>query len=168
MLMGLSYTWFGHLVHAAPDEEFLLTDAIAFHAGIKAAEILDGQPRAEEIQRMIRLYEKLPDSSKQMNLLALRSADVDDANSFGGAMFKGALFYFALEDRFTEKVLSAAFSRIIYAFRGRTWTTNDLRVAIHLETGEDPAEFFRQWLNQPGIPEDFRKRYEKPREGNRE
>jgi hypothetical protein len=167
MLMGLSYTWFGHLVHAAPDEEFLLTDAIAFYAGIKAAEVLDSEARAEEIQRMIQRYGKLPDSSKQMNLLTLRSADVNDLNSFGSAMFKGVLFYFALEDRFTEKVLSAAFSRILLAFRGRMWNINDLRVAIHLETGEDPADFFRQWLNQPGIPEEFRKRYEKQVPGSR-
>ena len=44
---------------------------------------------------------------------------------------------------------------------------NDLRVAIQLETGEDPAEFFRLWLNQPGIPDEFRKKYEQQSPGSR-
>lgn len=74
---------------------------------------------------------------------------------------KSTLFVAALESRLGREVLNASLKRMLQSLRGRTWTTNDLRVAIHIETGEDPQEFFRQWLNQPAIPVSFRTRYEK-------
>jgi len=77
------------------------------------------------------------------------------------------LFMVALEDRLGRDRLNAALRRMLQSLRGETWSTNDLRVAIQLETGEDPAEFFRQWLNQPGIPEEFRKKYEQQASGSR-
>lgn len=85
----------------------------------------------------------------------------------GMQLSKLSLFLVALEERLGRDVLNASLKRMLQALRGRTWTTNDLRVAIQLETGEDPAGFFRQWLNQPGIPEDFRKRYEKQVPGSK-
>jgi aminopeptidase N len=49
---------------------------------------------------------------------------------------------------------------MLQGLRGSTYGWVDLRVAVEAETGRDMGEFFRRWLNEPGIPENFRKRYE--------
>lgn len=164
---SLSYTWFGHLVYPAPEQEFLLSDAIAMYAVAKATPLRGGETREEIIQGLLRQHDDSPVAREQNLPASLADASLTK-DAFAAATCKGALFYLALEDRFGEAALHKAFSRVTYGLRGRAVTTNDLRVAIHLETGEDPAEFFRQWLNQPGIPEEFRKKYEKHAAENRQ
>jgi hypothetical protein len=53
----------------------------------------------------------------------------------------------------------AGLRRMVQARRGDTWNRHDLRAALELESGQDLAEMFRRWLDEPGIPEDFRARY---------
>jgi hypothetical protein len=71
-------------------------------------------------------------------------------------------FAFALEDRLGRETLHAGLRRMVQARRGDTWNRNDLRAALELESGQDLAEIFRRWLDEPGIPEDFRARYAPP------
>jgi len=73
--------------------------------------------------------------------------------------FKSLLFFFALEDQYGREPLHHAIARMIHARRGRGYDLDDLRSALEAETGQSVAEFFRRWLDQPGIPGDFRARY---------
>ncbi len=75
---------------------------------------------------------------------------------------KSGLFILALEDTVGPKNFRAGLRRMIQARRGLDWTVDDLRSALELESGQNLAEFFRVWLYQPGIPDDFRRRYSSP------
>ena len=75
---------------------------------------------------------------------------------------KARLFALALRDKCGNKSLNRGLHRMIQARRGSHWTVDDLRSALELESGQNLAEFFRVWLYQPGIPDDFRRRYAQP------
>jgi hypothetical protein len=73
---------------------------------------------------------------------------------------KSVLFFFALEDQYGPKSLHRAIARMVYARGEQGYNRNDLRAALEGETQENAATFFRAWLDEPGLPEDFRTRYE--------
>jgi hypothetical protein len=76
------------------------------------------------------------------------------------AYSKGALFFVALEDRCGEAPMRQAIAHLVRALRGETAGFSELRSAVEEQTGQNLAEFFRAWLDQTGIPADFRTRYE--------
>jgi len=75
---------------------------------------------------------------------------------------KPPLFALALREKCGEESLNRGLRRMIQARRGLDWSIDDLRSALELESGQNLAEFFRVWLYQPGIPDDFRRRYSSP------
>jgi len=113
--------------------------------------------RAREISERIDTYDQLTKSEAERD------------PSSGGDAWRAAmrrtekiLFVCALEDRLGRKVLNRGLRRMIQARRGLDWSIDDLRSALELESGQNLAEFFRVWLYQPGIPDDFRRRYAQP------
>lgn len=75
------------------------------------------------------------------------------------ARVQSELFFIALEDRCGVANLHHALARELRILRGQTLEISDLRSAVEAECGADLADLFRQWLNRPNIPEDFRARY---------
>jgi hypothetical protein len=75
------------------------------------------------------------------------------------ARVQSELFFIALEDRCGVANLHHALARELRIFRGQALGISDLRSAVEAECGADLADFFRQWLNRPNIPVDFRARY---------
>ncbi|MFZ3247060.1 MAG: hypothetical protein WA185_18460, partial [Candidatus Acidiferrales bacterium] len=73
---------------------------------------------------------------------------------------KMELFLFALEDKCGPQNLTHAISDMVYALRGEEYGYSDFRAALEQQCHQDLDGFFRQWLTQPGIPPDFRARYE--------
>jgi len=73
---------------------------------------------------------------------------------------KSLLFFYGLQDHFGSKALSSALTEMLAARRGRGFNMNDLIAALWDRTGEDAAEFERIWMKRPGVPEEFRQRYE--------
>ena len=113
--------------------------------------------RAREISERIDTYDQLTKSEAERD------------PSSGGDAWRAAmrrtekiLFVCALEDRLGREVLNRGLRRMIQARRDLDWSIDDLRSALELESGQNLAEFFRVWLYQPGIPDDFRRRYAQP------
>lgn len=73
---------------------------------------------------------------------------------------KSLLFFYALQDQYGVKIFSSALRHMIRARSGRGFGLDDLIAALDAETHQDVAPFVRFWLKHPGIPEDFRARYE--------
>jgi hypothetical protein len=73
---------------------------------------------------------------------------------------KSLLFFFALQDRYGQDAFSKALSHMLYARRGGGFDLDDLIAAFEQETRQNVAEFVRHWMKRPGVPEDFRARYE--------
>jgi aminopeptidase N len=49
---------------------------------------------------------------------------------------------------------------MLYARRGRGFELADLIAAFEQETHQNVAEFVRLWIKRPGVPDEFRARYE--------
>jgi len=162
----LALIWFHHGITPVPDARLLFEEGLPRYAATIAAEAHNEiSNRAALASNRLAFYEDLGGSDHEPHFF-LNSPDTS-RERVRYAAAKAPLFFLALEDRYGKEAIRNALARLVESLRGRLFNTNDLRVAIQLETGEDPAEFFRQWLNQPGIPEDFRKRYEKQGPGSR-
>jgi aminopeptidase N len=73
---------------------------------------------------------------------------------------KSFLFFYALQDRYGRDVFRKAISHMLYARRERELEVSDLIAAFDQETHQSTAEFVRLWMKRPGVPEEFRARYE--------
>lgn len=76
-----------------------------------------------------------------------------------GNRAKGVLFFYALKERYGEAVFQRAIQHMLSARQGRGFDLNDLIAAFEQETHQNVAEFVRQWMKHPGVPEDFRARH---------
>jgi len=72
---------------------------------------------------------------------------------------KASLFLAALDDQCTPSRVHQGLAYALVALRGREYGYDDLRSALYSEGCQNLPPSFRVWLNQPGIPEDFRSRY---------
>jgi hypothetical protein len=73
---------------------------------------------------------------------------------------KSFLFFFALRDRYGEAVFQKAIQHMLSARQGKGFNLDDLIAAFEQETHVNVAQFVRLWMKHPGVPEDFRARYE--------
>jgi hypothetical protein len=73
---------------------------------------------------------------------------------------KSFLFFFALEDRYGPQVFQHAVAHMLSARKGEGFDLDDLIAAFEQETHQNVAEFVRLWFKHPGVPGDFRERYE--------
>jgi len=73
---------------------------------------------------------------------------------------KSFLFFYALQDRYGQEVFRKATQYMLYARRERGFELSDLIAAFERETHQNVAEFVRLWMKRPGVPEEFRARYE--------
>jgi len=73
---------------------------------------------------------------------------------------KSLLFFYALQDEFGEAALGRALRHMIAARRGRGFNLDDLIAALEQEAHRNVAEFVRLWMKYPGVPAEFRARYE--------
>ncbi len=76
------------------------------------------------------------------------------------ARAKSFLFFYALQDRYGPKVFNDAIDHMLYARAGRGFDLDDLIAAFEQETHQNVAAFVRLWMKHPGVPADFRARYE--------
>lgn len=73
---------------------------------------------------------------------------------------KSLLFFYGLQDQYGKQAFARALTHMIQARRGRGFGLSDLIAALEQETHQNVAEFVRLWLKHPGIPAEFRARYE--------
>jgi Peptidase family M1 domain len=154
----LAQTWFGWHVRPEPEADLLLGRGMAFFAALHAAEARGGKAlRQEEIARLIQTYDGLGSAA-------------DEKPGFGppfgynraeltAKAYKGALFLLSLEDIAGEEKFHRAVRRILTDMAGQEIGTNELRSAVEAEAGRNLAEVFHTWIDHPGLPADFRKRY---------
>jgi len=144
---SLAASWLGYGQSPAFFEQsppLVMLPAFAAAIGRDAAE--GGDARAETIRRALRLIpsgEKLP---------AKEDAHVLRVKSF--------LLFYALQDQYGRDTFRKATQHMLSARRERGFDLNDLIAAFEQETQQNVAEFVRIWMKRPGVPEEFRARYE--------
>lgn len=155
----LAYTWFGNLARVRFDVVPLPMDAAAPYAGWEAQALEDGPgARERRIRWLLADYDRRAKSCKEKIILPLPA-------EYGGcgyslAWIKSGLFLFALEDQAGKGNLHQALRQMIQARRNRDFSLEDLIAALEQTSHQAIAEFVRHWLRHPGVPEEFRKRYQ--------
>ena len=105
-----------------------------------------GEARGDTIRRALRL---IPPGAR---LVQEENADVLRVKSF--------LFFYALQDRYGRETFRKAARYMLNARRERGFDLNDLIASFGQETHDNVAEFVRMWMKHPGVPQEFRARYE--------
>jgi len=145
---SLAASWLGYGQNPAFFEQgppLSLLPAFAAAIGREAAEGRDS--RGETIRNALRL---IPVEAKPHQA---ESPSVLRAKSF--------LFFYALQDQYGREMFRKAIEHMLYARRGRGFELSDLISAFEQEDPRrNAAEFVRNWMKHPGVPEEFRVRYE--------
>jgi hypothetical protein len=146
---SLASSWLGYdrnpgFFQQSPPLSFLPAFAAA-----RGREAVDGAAvRAEIIRRVLRGVPAGASAHRMEDDSVLRA--------------KSLLFFYGLQDRFGAGTFDKALSHMLYARAGRGFDLDDLIAALEEETHQNVAEFVRSWMKHPGVPEEFRARYETP------
>jgi hypothetical protein len=155
----LAHNWFGLAIEPWPRTEAVLGEGLTEYATIVAAEARGGESeRRRQAALLLRWFDESRKKAADKPLLRLEPSDLFEQRVFGYS--KGALFFLALEDQYGKENVRRALARVVRSLHGSRFGYADLRSALELETGQTLADFFRLWLDQTGIPEDVRARYE--------
>ncbi len=146
----LAATWFTFSVGVAPGGPWFPMSGAPDYMALSFTLSKNPSRRGDYIRQLIERVDSDPEGAKE-NLASAKTIEI--------ARIRSELFYLALEDRCGATNVHRALAQIVRILQGKTWDVNDLRSATEAECGADLAEFFRQWLNRPGIPDDFRARY---------
>jgi hypothetical protein len=148
--LQLARTWFTSAVREAPDGPSFPMSGTPDYVALSFTISKNPSKRGDYVHQLIQRLDADPDGAKEI-LGSTKRIEI--------GRIRSELFYLALEDRCGAANVHHALARIVHVLRGQTWGVNDLRSAMEAECGADLADFFRQWLIRPGIPNDFRARY---------
>ena len=144
---SLAASWLGYGQNPAFFEQnppLTMLPAFAAAIGHDAAE--GGDSRTETIRRALCLIPQNEKTDQQEDSSVLR--------------VKSFLFFYALQDRYGPETFRKAAQNMLYARQERGFDLDDLIAAFEQETHQNVAEFVRMWMKRPGVPEEFRARYE--------
>lgn len=154
----LGYTWFGHIIRPRP-EAWILSAELALYSSIESDENREpGTSRTEGIRSELTDYDNARTEAVEKPILSLTPGDPEDQLQIAG--YKIQLFLFALEDKCGQQNVAHAIAHMVYALHGQPYGYSDFRAALEHECHQNLADFFHAWLARPGIPPDFRTRYE--------
>lgn len=144
---ALAASWLGYGRNPGFWEQEPPLSALPAFAAAIGREAIEGPPvRSEIIRRALAAVPVPADKPPRQEVTLSRE--------------KSLLFFYALQDRYGQKAFSGALHHMLQARSGRGFGLDDLIAALDEETHQDVAPFVRLWLKHPGIPEDFRARYE--------
>jgi hypothetical protein len=144
---GLAASWLGYGQNPGFYEQRPPLSALPAFASAMGQEAIDGPgSRTETIRRALRMIPKNSMARKTEDEIVLRA--------------KSFLFFYALQERYGQEVFRRAISHMLSARQGRGFDLDDLIAAFEQETHQNVAEFVRLWMKRPGVPYEFRARYE--------
>jgi hypothetical protein len=155
----LARTWFGWRVRPLPEAQILMGRGAGLFGLVIAAEGRGLDERRRMVASLMDRYDEARAAAPDRRLME-PPAGYSRAERISTG-YRAALFFIALEDLCGHDNLSAALRDIVHDRAESDTSYEDLRAAVESASGKDLAEMFRTWLVQPGIPEDFRARYQK-------
>jgi hypothetical protein len=158
---ALAHNWLGEQIYPAPTASLVLGEGLPEYAMIVIDEERGGEAaRRRRISRYLTAYDSAVTQGLEGTLAASSVNDPPAARTI--ALAKTPLFFAELEDECGSVQMRAALKEVITLMRGQEVNYPELRSALEHASGKDLAPTFRLWLNEKGIPADFRARYEKP------
>jgi len=155
----IARTWFGWRVRPRPEAQILMGRGVGLFGLVIAAEGRGPGERIGMVASLMNRYDAARAAAPDRRLMEPPAGYSRSERISTG--YRAALFFVALEDLCGHDNLRTALRGIISARAGSDTGYEELRAAAESASGKDLAEMFRAWLVQPGIPEDFRARYQK-------
>jgi hypothetical protein len=153
----LAASWLGYGESPSFFEQDAPLSAFPLFAAAVGREALEGASmRGESIRRALAT---IPEnrSPKNYNSDNHVPAKVEDPDVLRAKSF---LFFYGLEDHYGQEVFRKAISHMLSARRSSGFNLDDLIAAFDQEAHGNAAEFVRLWMKHPGVPQEFRARYE--------
>ena len=156
---ALAHDWFSDDLYPAPDAAIGMGEGLPQYAAIAIEEVQGGEAaRRRRIEKFLRDFDEAQSHAAEIPLGVITPADSLAQRRI--ALAKAPLFFAALEDACGAAPMREGLRRLATLLRGQEVGYSDLRSALEQSSGKNLAEIFRVWLNQKGIPADFRARYE--------
>jgi hypothetical protein len=156
---ALAHEWFGDTMYVSPAAAVGMGEGLPEYATIVLDEARNGaDARRKRVAEYLRRYDE---ASKDATEAPLGATMIGDAlGSRRIALAKAPLFFVALEDACGEGPMRSGLAHLLAVQRGQEAGYADLRASLEESSNRDLAAMFRLWLNEKGIPEDFRQRYQ--------
>jgi hypothetical protein len=148
---SLAASWLGYGRNPGFFEQDPPLSALPAFASARGREAAGGsESRAEIIRRVLRAIPVQAVAGQQR--IPTEDPTVMRAKSF--------LFFYALQDRYGPEVCNSALRHMLEARHGGGFNLDDLIAALEQESHQNVAQFVRLWMKHPGVPGEFRARYE--------
>lgn len=155
----IAHNWFGDQVFFSRFTAIGLGEGLPEYATIVAEEAQKGEAgRRARVSNYLRLYDEAAKSAEEIPLGITARTDLPEQQRIAEA--KAALFFVAVEDACGEKQMRDGLKELIALLRGQEVNYDVLRAELEQVSGKKLADLFRVWLNDKGIPDDFRARYQ--------
>jgi len=157
----IASTWFYFALLDSPKGPSFPMAAAPDYAALSYTISQSPASRSDLIHQLLGRVSAADPEDQDATLISVDNSEAgsDTLDEIELARIRSELFFIALEDRCGSANLHHALARLVRILHGQTWGISDLRSAVEAECGTDLADFFRQLLNRPGIPGDFRARY---------
>ena len=156
---ALAHNWFGDEVFFAADAAVGMGEGLPEYAAIVIDEAEKGPSgRRERVIQYLREYDEASKTAKETPLGVTMLTDPFAQRRI--ALAKAPLFFVALEDSCGAEPMRSGLMQMVTLLRGQETSYDALRSALEQSCGKNLAEPFRVWLNDKGIPPDFRARYQ--------
>jgi hypothetical protein len=160
---GLARSWFASI--SAPESPIGISEGLPEYAEAVVEEALNGQAsRRDLVSRFFQEYESALKEAVEKPLISTTKQDPVEQRRI--ALAKAPLFFIALEDACGEESVRRGLAQVLTVLRGQKVGYPDLRAALENVTNKDLAPMFRVWIYKPGIPDEFREKYESAKAGN--
>ena len=156
---ALAHNWLGDEIYPAANATLVLGEGLPEYAMLVIDEERGGQDaRRRRIARYLNAYDTGLTLGKEETLAVATMNDPSPVRRI--ALAKSLLFFAALEDECGQQATRDGIKEVVTLLRGQEVTYPALRSALEEKSGKNLAPTFRLWLNQKGIPDDFRARYQ--------
>jgi len=150
--------WFDGAVLPSAGAQIGIGEGLPEYASIVTDEARNGAlARRQRIYEYLRQYDSLVKHSAETPIAATTFASPLAQRRI--ALAKAPLFYIELEDACGEAPVRAGLAHMVATMRGQEVDYSVLRSVLEQSTGRELGKIFREWLQQKGIPENFRARY---------
>ena len=156
---ALARNWFGEVIYPSPQAAMGMGEGLPEYAAILIDEARDGpDARRRSVAGYLQRYDESLAGVEETPLAGVTAADPVAQRRI--ALAKAPLFFVALEDTCGQAPMQKGIANLVARMRGREVGYADLRSALEETSNRNLAGMFRVWLNQKGIPGDFRTRYQ--------
>jgi hypothetical protein len=156
---ALAHEWFGNAMYISPAAAVGMGEGLPEYATVVLDEARSGaDARRKRVTEYLRAYDEASKAATEAPLGAVLMGDAIGPRHI--ALAKAPLFFVALEDACGEAPMRAGLAHLIALQRGQEAGYAELRAALEESSNRNLAAMFRLWLNEKGIPEDFRQRYQ--------